>query len=62
MANRFDPGGLFRGLARLPMFQFHFVWGPVNSLLLLLGLGLTLGVLEVLGQLRENFDPTAHPG
>ncbi len=54
MANRFDPGRLFRGLSRLPMFQFHFVWGPVNSLLLLLGLGLTLLILDVLGRASEG--------
>ena len=45
-----QPIGWFQQLSRLSIFKTHFVWGPVNSFLLLLGVGATLGVLAALGR------------
>ena len=50
MANR-DLGEI---LKRLPLFQAHFGWGPLNSVLLLAGMGVTIGLEGTRGRLSDD--------
>ena len=45
---------LVKVLSQLPVFQTHFAWGPVNSVVLLLGVGLLTAAANASGALPEN--------
>ena len=46
--------GALTRLFSLPIFQAHFAWGPLNSLVLLAGCGATLGALSARGELTSE--------
>ena len=50
MANR-NPGEILR---RLPVFEAHFGWGPLNSVLLLAGMGVAVGLEAARGRLSDD--------
>jgi regulator of protease activity HflC (stomatin/prohibitin superfamily) len=44
----------FQRLAALPIFKSHFAWGPLNSFVLLAGIGATAAVLYWRGELSND--------
>ena len=49
-----DSKRLVRMFYQLPMLKPHFAWGPVNSVVFLLGVGLTAVALNLAGELPSE--------